>query len=260
MKSHLARNDRTSLRGVSNGRRARRPNRPLRKARFGWGGHGLESLEGRLLLAGPDQLMMIELQRDLNLVPENSFQAVSIANGKWDDATTWQGGHVPTDGDNVLISDGTTVTITSDEAVKNVNGTAVRNAVKMMRVDGTLAFDTSPAPAGSTTPVLRRLLVDTIVVSPMNQTMPDGTMMFQNDDSMMGGVFQMGTSQNPIPYGVKAVVVFADNGPVGASGLDPNAPQHGTSDPYELGRGLIVAGSTATMDGTEVTSFATVAP
>jgi hypothetical protein len=206
-----------------------------------------------------DALMITENQRALNLVPEGSFQAISTASGKWDDAATWKGGHVPANGDNVLISDGTTVAITADEAItKNADGSIARRAVNMMRVDGTLSFDTSPLAQNSN--ALRRLLADTIVVSPANMMMPDGkTPLYQNDDSTMGGTFNMGSGANDrMPYGVKADVVFADNGPVGASGLDPDAPQHGTSDPYELGRGLIVAGS-ASIFGSSVTSYATVA-
>lgn len=230
-----------------------RRTRPNRKTVLGWSGRGIEALEGRLLMdAG---LMQIENQRVLNLAPDGSFQAISISSGKWDSPGTWGNGHVPVDGDSVLIANGTTVKITADEAIKiNTDQTVSRRAVKMLRVDGTLAFDTSNL--GANPNALRRLLVDTIIVSPMNMMM--GTaMMYQNDSSMAGGSLQMGTATDPMPYGIKASVVFADNGPVFQT--DTSVPEHNPSDPYELGRGLLVMGS-ANIYGSSVTSQATIAP
>ncbi len=222
-----------------------------------WVGQRLEALEGRVLLDGAMDLMRIENQRVLNLVPDSSFQAISIQSGKWDDVATWKDKHVPLDGDNVLISDKTEVTITNDEAITtDASGIAARRAVHMLRVDGTLSFDTSTADA--THPALRRLLVDTLIVSPMNTMNKDGTPFYNNDDSMSGGVFNMGTSdQARIPAGVKAVVVFADNGAV--ANTDLTKPDHNNPDPYQLGRGLI-AMNTVRIFGRTVTSDATLAP
>src|SRR5262245_9832119 len=153
--------------------------------------------------------------------------------------------------DNVLISPNVTVTIRGDVS-QDSNGDRV--AIHALRVDGTLAFG-SPDPSGNPNNLrgadvsqsandLWRLLVDTIVVTAPSETNP------------AGGTFQMGTMEAPIPQGVKAEVIFADNGPV-------NAPENTDTalstlwpagDPFEFSRGLIVMGA-ASIYGTEVTSF-----
>src|SRR5262249_37309866 len=131
------------------------------------------------------------------LVPDGSFQDIAIKTGDWADPATWKGGVLPKDMDNVLISPNVTVTIRGDVA-KDASGNRV--AIHALRIDGTLAFDTSDLSQNAN--ALRRLLVDTIVVTPANDSNP------------MGGTFQMGTMSRPIPAGVKADVIFADNGPV----------------------------------------------
>jgi hypothetical protein len=249
----------------------------------------VEALEARWLLAA--DLMTIEDQRALNLVPDALFfnsanpfdpkvpkTAVpggefSVQSGNWDDPATWNTGKVPADGSNALIAAGTTVTITGDEAL---TPGGARNAIDMLRVDGTLAFDTS-ALAQNPNP-LRRLLVDTIVVSPMNVQVPDGkggmTWQFTGDEAVnVAGAFQMGndttdamgnvTSVVRVPAGVRAVVAFADNGPVGDKNftqedhITPSPNQ--SSDPYQMGRGLIAMGQVRVY-GQTVTSDATVVP
>ncbi|MFO0954675.1 MAG: hypothetical protein U0835_26625, partial [Isosphaeraceae bacterium] len=235
-------------------------------------------------------LMCVEQQNALNLVPDRLFfqssnpfdrtvpkSAVadgffSVKSGDWEDPSVWNQGKVPTDGSNALVSDGTTVTINTDEAVvKKADGTLSRNAVNMLRVDGTLRFSTAPAPAGAATPYYRRLLVDTIIVSPMNHLeSPAGggpaVWDYTNDQSMAGGSFLMGddvtdsqgnvVSVTRMPASVKAEVVFADNGAV--RDIDYTQPDHGPADPYQLGRGLVVMGR-GRFYGATVTSQATVA-
>jgi hypothetical protein len=240
-----------------------------------------------VLLDGSMDFMHTENQRVLNLVPDSLLTEQSLKSGNWDDPTIWSLGRAPQDGDNVLVSYKTTVTITADEAItagKDPSGNPIvsRRAVNMLRVDGTLQFDASPAgndTAGIYHPPLRRLLVDTIVVSPVNFMVtvknPDGTTttqpFYNNDDilampgddpSMLhAGTFQMGTMSQPIDPTAKAEVVFADNGPVGNQ--DFQHPDHevlaNNPDPYELSRGLVAMGSVSIF-GSQVTSFEPVAP
>jgi hypothetical protein len=188
--------------------------------------------------------MTLETSRVMALVPDGSFQDIAIKTGDWSNPATWKGGVVPKDMDNVLISPNVDVTISGDVS-KDASGNRV--AIHALRVDGTLAFDTSDLFQNAH--ALRRLLVDTIVVTPASASDP------------MGGTFQMGTMSSPIPAGVKADVIFADNGPVNApsntdSALSTLWPD---GDPYQFSRGLIVMGS-ASIDGTEVTSEEPVQP
>jgi len=199
----------------------------------------MEALEERTLLSGgTDLLMALENARVMALVPDGSFQDVATNTGDWSAPATWKSGVVPKNMDNVLISPNVTVTISGDVA-KDASGNRV--AIHALRIDGTLAFDTSNP--SSNPNALRRLLVDTIVVT------------MGTDSNPMGGTFQMGTMSSPIPAGVKAEVIFADNGAVS----DPSNTDTALSklwpsgDPYQFSRGLIVMGS-ASIDGTEVSS------
>jgi hypothetical protein len=103
---------------------------------------------------------------------------VSDQSGDWSDPNTWtnvltQLHGVPTNFADVLISAGTTVTISSDVS----NGGSV--AIHALRVDGTLRFSptlnpTTPLPSGPVPPgaaaqpvqgwQTEKLLVDTIIV------------------------------------------------------------------------------------------------
>lgn len=152
----------------------------------------LETLEGRLLLHGgaggvveDAEHLAVFGSRDATtgvvtggLVPDSSVTDKSIASGHWSDATNWSHG-VPHDGDNLLISSGTIITLDGNESVDSLGN---RVAIKTIRVDGTLAFDTH----ANTT-----LLVDSIIVEP-------------------SGSYQMGTAQSPIDPNDRARVIFAD--------------------------------------------------
>jgi hypothetical protein len=191
----------------------------------------VERLEDRALLdggMGSDLLMQIENARVMALVPDGSFQDTAVKSGDWHDPATW-GGALPRNMDNALIPAGVTVTVSGDEALPGGN----RVTIHALRVDGTLSFD----------PTLNtRLLVDTIVVTP-------------------SGTFQMGMMGAPIQPGVKATVIFADNGSVEAPTNTDTALSKlwPAGDPFELSRGLIVMGS-ASIDGSEVTSDLPVVP
>jgi hypothetical protein len=244
MMVHQASGDRRRRAGTL-GAEGRQRRRRSRRADRTWVGRRIEALEPRALLTGgADLLMSLENSRVMALVPDGSFQDIAVNTGDWSSPATWKGGAVPKDMDNVLISPNVTVTISGDVA-KDAAGNRV--AIHALRVDGTLTFDASSL---STNPnPLRRLLVDTIVISPPSTSDPTG------------GTFQMGTMSSPIPQGVTAEVVFADNGPVNApantdSALSTLWPD---GDPYQFSRGLLVLGA-ASIDGTEVTSQEPVQP
>jgi hypothetical protein len=196
-----------------------------------------------MLLCGvtTDLLMQVEGSRVLALVPTDGsyFQDVAVQSGDWTDPATWQNDSTPKSMDNVLIPQGINVAISSDVS-KDAGGQRV--AIHALRVDGTLSF-------GNSSP-LEKLLVDTIVVTGPTVANPNQM-----------GTIEIGTPSNPIPQGVTAQIVFADNGPINApantnSALSTLWPD---GDPYELSRGLIVMGN-ATLDGTEVTSEEPVQP
>ncbi len=140
------------------------------------------------------------------LVPREAATFVSVANGNWSDPATWQGGRVPTGAAQVLVAAGHTVTFNAVQT----------NAMKWVRVDGTLQFATN---------IDTQMLVDTVVV--------DAT-----------GTFRMGSDAAPIQSGVAARLVIADNG----RDIDQ------TWDPRQLSRGLISHG-TAEMHGETVTPY-----
>src|SRR5262249_495214 len=224
---------------------SQRLRRSTRRTNRSWSRPRIESLEPRTLLTGGDDLLMtVENAPLMALVPDGPFQDTAIKSGDWTNPATWQSGTVPKNMDNVLISPNVTVTISSDLS-KDSSGNRV--AIHALRVDGTLAFDTSKLQKNKN--ALRRLLVDTIVVTAPSATNP------------AGGTFQMGTANAPIPAGVLASVVFADNGPVNAPANTDTALSKlwPSGDPFELSRQLIVMGA-ASIYGTEVASFEPVQP
>ncbi|MEM7083044.1 MAG: G8 domain-containing protein [Pseudomonadota bacterium] len=95
--------------------------------------------------------------------------------GAWSEASTW-GGSMPDTGARVLIPEGIIVTLNQ----------VLNSRLKLVRIDGTLAFDTQQN---------TRLRVDTLY-------------------SACSGTLQIGTAQNPVASGVKAEVEFIDEGPV----------------------------------------------
>ncbi len=141
-----------------------------------------------------------------SLVPREAATFVTIASGNWNNPAVWKDGVVPIGGAQVLVSAGNTVTF-------NVVQT---NALKWVRVDGTLTFATN---------LDTQLLVDTVVVDP-------------------AGALIIGTDEAPIQSGVAARIVIADNG----KAIDK------TWDPLQLSRGVISHGTTE-MQGETVTPF-----
>lgn len=157
------------------------------------------------------------------LVPNAAVNNYSIASGEWDDPAIWSDG-VPDEGDNVLISTGTTVTIDSDVTV---SPTDPRVVLRTVRADGTLRFD----PHANT-----KLLVDTIVV--------EGS-----------GMFEMGTEADPIDATHRARVIFADR-KIGLSPAEQAAfdTAQFNWDPLQFSHGLLSHG-VVSIHGTHVTSF-----
>lgn len=157
------------------------------------------------------------------LVPDAAVTNRSITSGNWSDPNTWSNG-VPTDGDNVLISLGTTVTIDGNAAV---DGNGKRVALRTIRDDGTLSFN----PNADTT-----LLVDTIIVEPQ-------------------GTFEMGTESNPIEAAHRARVVFADReAGLDAAGRAAFEMARSAWDPLQFSLGLVTHGEVS-IYGSQVTSF-----
>ena len=157
------------------------------------------------------------------LVPDSAVNNHSIASGNWSDASIWSDG-VPDDNDNVLISEGTVVTVDGDETVSPTDN---RVALRTIRDDGTLRF----APHVNT-----RLLVDTIIVTGE-------------------GVFEMGTAADPIDAAHRARVIFADR----TIGLDSAATAAFDAgqlawDPLQFSHGMIAHGEVS-IYGAHVTSF-----
>ena len=110
----------------------------------------------------------------LGLVARDDANFVSIASGDWSDAAIWDGGVVPGDDAQVVISTGTTVTF---DVVQH-------DSMNWVRVDGILDWDTDDD---------TQMLLDTLVVDP-------------------AGLLQIGTADNPVEHGVAARIVIADNG------------------------------------------------
>jgi hypothetical protein len=142
----------------------------------------------------------------LAIVPREAATFVTIASGNWNNPATWKDGKIPTGLAQVLVAAGTTVNF-------NVVQT---NAMKWVRIDGTLEFATN---------IDTQMLVDTVVVDP-------------------AGTLHLGTTAKPVQSGVAARIVIADNG----RNIDT------TWDPLQLSRGVISHG-TLEMHGETVTPF-----
>lgn len=110
------------------------------------------------------------------LVPGAAVTHEAIQSGEWDQATTWEGGAIPTDEANVLIPQGVVVMLDSIETAR----------LRTVRIDGELEF----SPTANT-----QLIVDTAVVSP-------------------GGRLEIGTATAPIQENVSARIIIADRGPI----------------------------------------------
>jgi hypothetical protein len=145
----------------------------------------------------------------MNLVPISGATHVAIKDGSWFDPNTWANGKVPGDGAKVFIPEGVTVDYDGESAA----------SIFTVRVDGKLDFATD---------VDTFMEVDTFVVAPT-------------------GTLTIGTEGNPVDPNVKAVISFADNGPINVAW-----------DPMLLSRGLISHG-TVDIHGAEKDAFLKVA-
>lgn len=110
------------------------------------------------------------------LVDRNAATHTVVGSGAWSSPATWQNGVLPTDGANVLVPAGMSVTVDGVIAAR----------LHTLRLDGTLEF----APNANT-----ELRVDTLIA--------DTT-----------AVFRMGTAAAPIADGVSARLVIADSGAI----------------------------------------------
>jgi len=128
--------------------------------------------------------------------------SITSARSGWSDPLTWSPARVPVAGDLVRIDAGDTVTYTSVSDA----------ALTCISIFGQLAFGTG-APT--------RLTVGTLTV-------------------MEGGVLTIGTMSAPVPAGISAELVIA------------NQPPNTSSDPNRFGTGLLGLG-TVTMYGAEKT-------
>jgi hypothetical protein len=154
---------------------------------------------------GDDPAMAREHMQVMDLVSRADATHIAIANGDWSDPGTWYQGRVPGEGARVLIPEAASVTYDMDSDV----------SLFTVRVDGELSFsreaDTS-------------MLVDTLVVSST-------------------GRLEMGTAENPMPAGINAEIVIANNGNINVNW-----------DPGLFSRGVISHGEVE-IHGTEKTSF-----
>ncbi|MEM7432611.1 MAG: G8 domain-containing protein [Pseudomonadota bacterium] len=136
----------------------------------------------------------------------NLMTHTATQSGTWADTATWNG-NLPSPGAIVHIPEGVVVTL------DNMNTTRLET----VRVDGTLRFATDQD---------TELRLDTLY-------------------SSCSGVFEIGTTDNPVAPDVSARVVFIDDGPV--------------TDARLISRGAILAGTTS-VHGAAKTHRATITP
>jgi hypothetical protein len=149
---------------------------------------------------------LAEAAKVFALVPLNAATHTTVASGNWSDSRIWKDGKIPAAGAKVVVASGTTVTF---DAYQN-------EAVKTLRIDGTLTFATNRN---------TQLKADTVVVY------------------STGRLF-VGTSDQPIQDNVTARILIADNGPIDR-----------VWDPYMFSRGIISRGEVK-MYGRTTTSYA----
>jgi Ca2+-binding RTX toxin-like protein len=118
----------------------------------------------------------------LKLVPHSQATHIAIKDGSWFNASTWQGGKVPTNGAHVLIQEGVSVTYDQESNAR----------LETIRVDGALKFSSQ---------VNTKVLVDTFVIAPE-------------------GELQIGSETDPVRANVKAQIIFTADGAIDRS-VDP---------------------------------------
>jgi hypothetical protein len=156
-----------------------------------------------------DAAMQADHDAVMALVPVSAATHVAVKDGSWFDPATWSNGAVPGEGARVHIPDGVSVDYDGESAA----------SIKTIRVDGALDF------AADRDTFLE---VDTFVVTE-------------------SGALTIGTKADPVDADVRAVIQFADNGPI-----DVNW------DPRLLSRGLVSMGS-VDINGAEKEAFLKVA-
>src|SRR5438132_10316377 len=126
--------------------------------------------------------------------PVVHFDVRSAKSGKWSDAATWVGKHVPGSGDSVQVRSGHVVTY-------DVNS---EDAVRVLHVAGTLRFARNKS---------TRLNVGLLKVQPGEECREDGFNCHEMADvpdvssaKMPNAVLEIGTQENPIPAGVTATL------------------------------------------------------
>jgi hypothetical protein len=149
------------------------------------------------------------LQREhislFQLVRYDQVTNYAIKSGVWSDPSIWKNGVLPISGARVLIPSGVDVVVDGILPAR----------ISTIRVDGTLAFDTTRN---------TELKVDTLIVA-------------------SGGAFEMGTADRPIAAGVKARLLITNSGPIDRAW-----------DPFGISRGLISHGSVS-IYGAAVSSY-----
>jgi hypothetical protein len=153
------------------------------------------------------------------LIPQSAITVTAVKSGNWSDPSTWSTGRLPGNGDNVWIPNGTKVTVDGQEP----------GALRSILDNGVLTFATN---------LNTSLTVNTLVVG--TTTNPSG---------VPQGELDIGTAANPIQPGVKAVLTFANLGPINS--VFPN-------DPQQLSGGLISMG-TVNIYGSAVTPYVNLA-
>jgi hypothetical protein len=141
------------------------------------GGRDLPDVSRRMLLGGTLAGIVGAVVPATAAADGGSFTAV--ADGDWSDPATWESGTVPTDGADVSIPSGVTVTVASRLSAR----------LKYVEVAGTLRH----APDRDT-----RLRAETV-------------------HTMSGSRYEVGTSSTPVRGDVTAEVEFVDHGPIDES-------------------------------------------
>ena len=143
------------------------------------------------------------------LVRYDQITHIAVSSGSWTSPTTWKDGIVPGNGARVLVPYGVELTVDG----------VIPTRIATIRVDGTLSFNATRN---------TELRVDTIVIG-------------------SSGAFEMGTAAQPIAAGVRARLLFTDNGPIDRAW-----------DPFAISRGLVSHGRVS-MYGAATTAYATIA-
>lgn len=132
-----------------------------------------------LAYADKDQHNQSEHDQVMNLLKPERASYVAVKSGRWNSASTWRNGAIPSSGANVYIPKNTSVILDHKDTA----------TLRVVRVDGSLSFDRR---------VNTRLIADTLIIAPQ-------------------GSLTIGTPQNPIRPEVTAMLVFADSGPIDTS-------------------------------------------